>query len=87
VVTRLAIWWYVDGRVHLLVAPVDARSRWAGVAVVAVPGAAYVVVIAIAETSPTVSLEIYATLPVRYFNGITLARTTAPPASAARDFS
>src|SRR5215211_2363261 len=86
-VTRLIMWMYATGRSHLLVAPIDARSRWAAVAVVAVPGVAYAVAIAVAASSPTASLAIYAAVPVLYFVGITLARTTAPPESAERDFT
>jgi uncharacterized membrane protein len=85
--TRLLIWWYATGRTHLLYAPVDARSRWAGTLVVVIPAAAYVVAILIAKAAPTASLVIYAAVPVVYFIGITLARTTAPPDSAERDFT
>jgi uncharacterized membrane protein len=85
--TRLGIWVYATGRPHLLISPVVARSRWAGAAVVVVPGVAYAVAIAIADAAPTASFVIYAAMPVVYFLGITLARTTAPPASAERHFT
>jgi uncharacterized membrane protein len=86
-ITRLAIWWYATGRPLLLVAPIDARSRWAGVLIVAVPAAAYVVAIAIADVAPTASFDIYAAMLVLYFIAITLARITAPPKAAERDFT
>jgi TMEM175 potassium channel family protein len=86
-VTRLIIWWYATGRSHLLYAPVDARSRWAGTLVVVVPAAVYIVAILIADSNPRASLVIYAAIPILYFVGITLARTTAPPDSAERDFT
>jgi uncharacterized membrane protein len=86
-VTRLGIWWYATGRPRLLMAPVAARSRWLGTVIVAVPGVACTVAIAIAERSPTTSLLIFAAVPMLYFFGVTLARTLAPAASAERDFT
>jgi TMEM175 potassium channel family protein len=86
-VTRIGIWWYATGRSQLLFAPVDTRSRWTGVAIVAVQGVAYAVAILIASAAPTASLVIYAAVPVLYFIAITLARTTAPPGSTEEDFT
>jgi uncharacterized membrane protein len=86
-VTRLAIWWYATGRSHLLFAPLDTRSRWAGVVVVVLPVTAYIVAIVIAEGSPTASLVIYAAVPILYFISITLARTTAPAGTMEQDFT
>jgi len=86
-VTRLIMWIYATGRPYLLFAPIDARSRWTGVALVAAQGVIYAVAIAIAAASPTASLWIYAAVPVLYFVVITIARTTAPPGSAEQDFT
>ena len=85
-VTRLSIWWYATGRSHLLFHPLEARSRLAGVAVVAAPAAVYAIAIAVAEAAPRASLAIYAIAPVVYFLGVILARTTAPPGAVERDF-
>ncbi len=86
-VTRLIMWIYATGRPYLLFVPIDARSRWTGVALVAAQGAIYAVAIAIATASPTASLRIYAAVPVLYFVVITIARTTARPGSAEQDFT
>ena len=86
-VTRLIMWIYATGRPYLLFVPIDARSRWTGLALVAAQGVIYAVAIAIAAASPTASLWIYAAVPVLYFVVITIARTTAPPGSAEQDFT
>jgi uncharacterized membrane protein len=86
-VTRLVIWWYATGRSHLLVTPVDERSRWAGLLAVAVPAAIYLFAILIAESAPRASLVIYAAVPILYFIAITLARSTAPPEAPEREFT
>ena len=85
--SRLGVWWYASRRPQLLFTPVDARSRRAGVALVAVPGAAYAVAIVVARASPTASLVIYAAVPILYFIGISRARTTAEPGSTEQDFT
>jgi uncharacterized membrane protein len=85
--TRLWVWWYASGRTHLLFAPIDRRSRRAGVALVAIPGAAYAAAIVIASTAPTASLIIYAAVPILYFVTITLARSSAPPGSTEQEFT
>jgi len=85
--SRLWVWWYARGRPHLLFAPVDRRSRRAGVALVAVPGVAYAIAIGVADAAPTASLIIYAAVPVLYFVAITLDRSSAPPGSAEQEFT
>ena len=85
--TRLVIWWYATGRSHLLVAPVSARFRWAGVVIAAVPALAYTLAFILADTTPTASLVIYGTVPILYFIAITLARSAAPPGSAEQDLT
>lgn len=86
-VSRLWVWWYASGRTHLLFAPIDRRSRRAGVALVAVPGVAYAIAIGVADAAPTASLIIYAAVPVLYFVAITLERSSAPPGSAEQEFT
>jgi len=85
--TRLAIWGYVTGRPELLYAPVPERSRWNRAAIVTIPTVAYVIAIAIASKSPTLSLAIYALTPVIYFVAISFARTTADPNSAEQNLT
>jgi uncharacterized membrane protein len=86
-VSRLWLWWYATGRRHLLFAPVDRRSRRAGVALVAVPGVAYAIAIGVADAAPTASLIVYAAVPVLYFVAITLDRSSAPPGSVEQEFT
>ena len=85
--TRLATWWYATARPHLLFTPLDARTRWFGIAAAAVPALVYALAIVIADRAPIASLVIYAAVPVIYFITITLARITAPPGSAGEDFT
>jgi uncharacterized membrane protein len=77
--TRLSMWWYVARRPHLSVVPMSTRARRTGVAVVAGPGLAYLFAILVADAAPTLSLVIYATVPVLYFVLVIIARTTQPP--------
>jgi uncharacterized membrane protein len=85
--TRLGIWVYATARTHLLIAPLDARSRWAAFAIAAAPGIIYGFAILIAESDPTASLVIYAAVPILYFIAISVVRSSAPPESAERDFT
>ena len=87
VIMRIAIWWYATGRSSLLYAPVDDRSRLAVVVLVAASAVVYVIAILIAEASPRGSLAIYAIMPILYFVGITVARSTAPAESVEADFT
>ena len=50
-----------------------------GVLFVAVPAAVYLVAILIADSSPSISLWIYALVPVVYLLGAFLGRRTLPP--------
>ena len=52
VVTRLAVWLYATRRTHILIAPVDARSRRGGVFLVALPGLGYLLGMLVAESAP-----------------------------------
>ena len=85
--TRLVIWIHATRRAHLLFTDLDARSRWTGALIALIPGLVYAVAFAIARVAPTASLVIYAAVPVLYFVGITIARSSAPPGSAERDFT
>jgi len=87
VLSRVILWLYATNRLHLLFLPVDRQSRRAGVALAAVPGVAYAIAIAAAKVAPTLSLVIYAAVPVLTFVAIALVRTSAPPGSAEQDFT
>ncbi len=85
--TRLAIWLYATGRVHLLYDAVDRTIRRTGVLAALGPAVAYAVAFAIAEVAPVASMVIYAAVPVAYFVAISFARSSAPPGSAERDLT
>src|SRR5262245_54029584 len=87
VVTRLAVWVYATNRTHTLIAPVDARSRRAGVILVAFPGVAYLIGFLLAEPAPTLAIVIYAFVPVLYFLAISIFRTSAPQGSVSEEFT
>jgi uncharacterized membrane protein len=77
--TRVWMFWYGTGHPHLLYDSIDRRARVLGVVFVAVPAAVYLVAILIADSSPTISLWIYALVPVVYVIGAFLGRRTLPP--------
>jgi uncharacterized membrane protein len=85
--TRLTIWLYATNRPFLLVTTVDERSRRTGAAIVAVPGSAYLIAIALADFAPTATLVIYWGVPIVYFAGVAIARASAPPDAPERDFT
>ena len=73
-VMRVAIWLYATNRTQLLWVRLDERQRRVGLALTLVPGIVYLVAIAVADVAPTVSLAIFAGLPVLYFLSITVLR-------------
>jgi uncharacterized membrane protein len=73
-VMRVVIWLYATNRPHLLWQPLDDRQRRAGLAVNLYPGLVYLLAFLAARSAPTVSLLIYAGLPLLYFLGITVLR-------------
>ena len=77
--TRAWMFWYGTGHQHLLFDTIEQRARVMGVVFVAVPAAVYLVAILIAESSPTISLWIYALVPVVYLLGAFIGRRTLPP--------
>jgi uncharacterized membrane protein len=79
--TRLSVWLYATNRPHLLFDPINRRTRTVGVLIVAVPAAPYALAIVIAHGAPVASLVIYAAVPVLYFIGHFVDRSTAPPGS------
>ena len=87
VVTRLAVWLYATRRTRILIAPVDARSRRAGVILVALPGVGYLLGMLVAEAAPTLAIVIYAFVPVLYFVTIWILRASAPKGSVSEEFT
>lgn len=85
--TRIWMFWYATGRPHLLHEPIDQRSRRSGVLLIAVPILIYGTAIVVAEAAPTVSLVIYAAVPVAYLLAVWRVRHAAPPGSAERDLT
>jgi uncharacterized membrane protein len=72
---RVVIWLYATNRPHLLWQPLDDRQRRAGLALAAFPALIYLLAILVAAAAPSVSLLIYAGLPVLYFLSITVLRS------------
>jgi uncharacterized membrane protein len=86
-VMRVVIWLYATNRPHLLWRQPDARQRWAGLILGAVPGLVYLVAFVVARIAPAVSLLIYAGLPVLYFLSITVLRRTRQRDQEFSDFT
>jgi hypothetical protein len=85
--TRLGVWLYATNRPHLLFEPISRRTRTVGVLIAAVPAVLYTLGMLISRVAPTASLAIYAGVPVLYFIGLFVDRSTAPPGSAEDDFT
>jgi uncharacterized membrane protein len=85
--TRFGVWLYATNRQHLLFEPIGRRTRRVGMLIAAVPAALYLVGILISSAAPGASLAIYAGVPVLYFVGVFLGRSTAPPGSPGDDFT
>jgi uncharacterized membrane protein len=73
-VMRVVIWLYATNRPHLLWRPLDDRQRRAGLAINLYPGLVYLLAFLVARSAPTLSLLIYAGLPLLYFLSITVLR-------------
>jgi uncharacterized membrane protein len=71
---RVVMWLYATSRPQLLWQRLDARQRRAGLVLGVVPGLVYLLAFLVARSAPTVSLAIYAGLPVLYFLSITVLR-------------
>ena len=84
---RLALWYYIGTRRHLLIEHVDRRTLWTGAFTSIALILAYLIAMLVAGVAPYLSLGIYAGVPVLYFIGITLLRRLAPKGSLERDFT
>ena len=84
---RLALWYYIGTRRHLLIEHVDRRTLWTGAFTSIALILAYLIAILVAGFAPYLSLGIYAGVPALYFIGITLLRRLAPKGSPERDFT
>ena len=85
--TRLLVWVYATGKKYLLIAPIDQTSRRIGIAMVALPGFAYLLAVVLAYSAPHVSIGIFYVVPVLYFLGVAIARASSPPEAAEHDFT
>jgi TMEM175 potassium channel family protein len=72
---RTIIWLYATSRPQLLWQRLDDRQRRAGLALTVFPGLVYLLAFLVAPATPTVSLVIYAAVPVLYFLSITVLRS------------
>ena len=84
---RLALWYYIGTRRHLLIEHVDRRTLLTGAFTSIALILAYLIAILVAGFAPYLSLGIYAGVPALYFIGITLLRRLAPKGSPERDFT
>jgi len=84
---RLALWYYIGTRRHLLIEHVDRRTLLTGAFTSIALILVYLIAILVAGFAPYLSLGIYAGVPVLYFIGITLLRRLAPKGSPERDFT
>ena len=72
---RAVIWLYATNRPHLLWQPPDHHQRRAGLALNLVPGLVYLLAFLLAGAAPSLSLAIYAGLPLLYVLSITVLRS------------
>jgi hypothetical protein len=84
---RLALWYYIGTRRHLLIEHVSTRTLWAGAFTSLALILACLIAILVAGFAPYLSLGIYAGVPVLYFIGITFLRRSAPEGSLESDFT
>jgi uncharacterized membrane protein len=73
-VMRLVVSVYAANRPRLLWQRLDHRQRRAGLALLVFPGLLYLLAILVAEVAPSVSLMVYAGVPLLYFLSITVLR-------------
>lgn len=86
-ISRLAIWFYATGKPYILFAPIDRRSRRIGSGLQVAQVTCSGIAIVLADQRPTISLGIYAGIPILYFIAMVVIRETALPNSAAIDFT
>ena len=83
---RVAMYWYVVQRPHLLREEMTGRVRL-GVAISAAPIVLYAAAMAIADTSTTGGVLIFLAVPIAYFLALTLLRERPGTRAEAREFS
>jgi uncharacterized membrane protein len=86
-VMRVVIWLYATNRPHLLWQQLDDRQRRAGLALNLSPGLVYLLAFLVARSAPSLSLLIYATVPVLYLLSITILRSTRKRNQEYADFT
>jgi TMEM175 potassium channel family protein len=84
---RLVLWYYIGTRRHLLIEHVPSRTLWTGTFTQIALILVFLIAILCAGFAPSLSLGIYAGVPLLYFIGITFVRRAAPQGSLERDFT
>ncbi len=84
---RLALWYYIATRRHLLIEHIPPRTFWTGALLSIALILIYLIAMLFADVAPYLSLGIYAGVPLLYFIGITFVRRLAPKGSLERGFT
>jgi uncharacterized membrane protein len=84
---RLVLWHYIGTRRHLLIEHVPQRTLWTGAFTQITLILVFLIAMLVAGFAPSLSLGIYAGVPVFYFISITFVRRLAPKGSLERDFT
>jgi uncharacterized membrane protein len=84
---RTIVWVYATGRAHLLWRRPTARQRRAGLALILLPGLAYLLALLVAGVAAGLSLVIYGAMPALYFLSITFLRRGRTGEHEYRDFT
>jgi uncharacterized membrane protein len=84
---RVAIYWYVSRRPHLLHEKRLPSHFGLGVAISAAPIALYATAMAVGEASTTAGVCLFLSVPILYFLAITILRERPDTRAAAEDFS
>jgi uncharacterized membrane protein len=84
---RLAPWYYIGTRRHLLIKQIPPRTLWIGAFTSIILILIYLIAILFADIAPRLSLGIYAGVPVLYFIGITFLRRSSPKGALEHDFT
>ena len=84
---RLVLWQYIGTQRHLLIEQVPPRTLWTGAFTQITVILVFLIAMLFAGFAPSLSLGIYAGVPLLYFIGITFLRRVAPKGSLERDFT
>jgi uncharacterized membrane protein len=84
---RIALYWYISRRPHLLWEPISVRERRIGMILTGVPMVFYATAMIVADVAHQLSLLIYLVVPAFYFVVVTVLRDRPSTASEADKFS